>query len=367
MGKLSTPLPSKYKYRYEQILNILAASGEVPTNLYKYIDISNDTYRRLLSDLRKKGLIRTVTLNHLTGYILTLEGKQYLRGKKNLPLNFEDIRTKASDTVMRRRRHLLSAIYATFDKLNVLYETTRKPNRNTHKITDKGIVFYTSKEYKKELAETGDTFKGSRTHGLLVGGDFVYPIYVTNEKLPVFNKSEFNLVSQINTNYSQNENTNKAVLFCQDTTAAGDILREMFDFQATGQGVNILQSSIYKDVHIIPLDENLYVSFWSVYNSKKLQNALIKQMRIDTKETYYQCDGKIDGESVIFLFNLSVGKLKAFLSINERRNERAHIICYDYLAPIISSLITDKNKIKLKVIKAEWVLNHYIKPTKEEE
>ena len=354
MGKLKSPLPTKYKFRYEQILNIMALSGEVPTNLYKYIDITDDTYRRAISDLRKKGYIQTNSGNSLRGYVLTKEGKNYLCESGELSLRPEDIAVKSTDIQKRRRSQYFAALYATFDKLNIRYEPANKPTRAEHSKASNEIIFYAANEYKNELQERGATFKGSRTQGILVGKNTVFPIYVTNKQLIEFNKAEFGLVNQLSKDYFNGGEINNAIIFCPDTGATGEILNSLMHFEEIGKGVNILRTSYFKDVFIIPMDDHLQTSFQTLYNDKRIREVLTKQLNINTKNTYYQCDGYLnDNESVLFMLTLTAAKLKTFLSINKRKNTKGHIICYDFMAPIIKSQISKGNNVTIKTIKAE--------------
>ena len=83
IGKLQSPLPKKYHLRYEQLIQYLFLAGEVPTNLYEYMGISNNNYRKLFFKLRSSNIIRTVRSGSLCGYTLTANGKERLSKNKN--------------------------------------------------------------------------------------------------------------------------------------------------------------------------------------------------------------------------------------------------------------------------------------------
>ena len=357
MGKLKTHLPEKYKYRYEQILNIIAISGEAPFDLYNYIDITKNTYQKTIHELKSKGYIKTINTHNINGYVLTLDGKRYLRNESSLRLTFADIRGRTSDPKLRKRCHSFAVLYATFDKLGIQYEPSKKPQRNVHSMFDNRLIFYSAAEYKAEAGERGATFKGSRSQGIIVGKGIVYPVYIMNQRLIEFNISELGFVNQIGKDYYNGGEISNAIIFCTNTNAISGIIDDFINFEKNGKGENILHSSYYKDALILPLDDKLLLSFKTLYNYEKLKNILIRQLKINTENTYYQSDGIINqNENVIFMFTMTVAKLTTFISINKRTKSRGHIICYDFLAPIIKKYITAENSITVKIIKAEDVM-----------
>ena len=56
MGKKKSPLPEKYHYRYEQIIQYLFLAGEIPTAIYELLGISYDNFRKLISRFKQADL-----------------------------------------------------------------------------------------------------------------------------------------------------------------------------------------------------------------------------------------------------------------------------------------------------------------------
>ena len=358
MGKLKSPLPSKYKYRYEQILNLIAQSGEIPTDLYQYIGIKHDTFRQALSTLKRKGYITLKNDDKLKGYVLQTKGKEYLRENSRLYSNGQPIQQRVSDVKKRRRNHMFGILYATFDRIGIEYQTEARNKRKNHSETSEEVLFFSAGSYKTEWQERGATFKGSRCYGFLVGKGHVYPVYATNNALPEFTKAEAALVNQLSKDYREGEKIKHAILFCRDTESVKRIIGQLYDFEHSGKGENLLRSEYFDDIYVVPMNNCFEKSIKAIYHFDRLKSLVFDKLKIKPEYDSKMTDGYInETEGVIFLPTLSIAKLKPFISSNREKNKerthQEHIVCYDFNVSAVKEHIKNDNNIRIISIKTE--------------
>lgn len=347
MGKKKTPLPEKYHYRYEQIIQYLCLAGEISTTIYKLLGISYDNYRKLISRFKQRNIIRTVRLDGLSGYTLTSYGKGVLMEDMRFVKYDGCFDVVTSDTQKRRRMQSYSNLYALFDLYGVVYEKYNLPDINQLKFNNKKLYFYNSKDFKRG-EENSDAFKGSRSYGFIAGNNKIYPIYIGNKKLPQYTNREFGYIAQLRIKYNSLSKFEHCVLLSYDIDGVSQMLKDFINFEENGKGKSLTESGYYDDVIIIPMVRYFKLNFWCLYNEIEIRKSIISQLKIVNKESYIINDGFInDNEPVIFLINIAAAKLKLFLSLNRKSKIKGHIICFDYMCDTIRDLLKNDNNINI--------------------
>lgn len=350
MGQLKSELPSKYATRKEQLMNYAAFAGELPTELYKIINITNTNYRMYLSRLRNENTIRTIKSDGLTGYALTNMRKRELNRNVRYYGNLAEANM---DVRKRKRMQNFAMLYAAFDLQNIEYEPYSKPiiSQDIPFVTEE-ILFYTAYEFKKTQNNNGITINGSKSYGVLVSPQNILPVYKAVYNLPEFFSTEFNYI-QLLKRYFEGCEINKAVLMCNNLYAVGNISDAMMDFQLTNKGRDITDSGYYRNLILLPIMEHCKLLLWTLYNDKRIIDKVKKQLKINEKKSVIVNDGFIDNAPVVFMFNFDIAKLKLFLNFTSLNKAESYIVTYDFYVPIIQRILnTDKN-IKIIKIKTE--------------
>ena len=369
MGKLTSPLPKKYKYRKEQILNIVALSGEIPTDLYKQLNMTKDNFKKICSNLKKEGLIKSVITRNVHGYVLQLKGKQYLRKQSRIELYFQDIQTQTINIQQRKRNHQLARIFVILDLLDIPYEPSKKPSREMFNYKSSDVVFYTAQEYKQEQEERSKGFQGSRFKGLLIGCQKILPVYLANQHLINFHRTEISLINQIGKDYLQGGKIESAVIFCSDKLSAANIFSEINNYEDGKGTVDITSSSYYDEIVVVPLDENLSLAFQSIYKEERIKEFIKHKYQIKPGSSESIYDGILKGSEVLIAVNIEVIRISRYLSDKADKNETAYVFCYEYMKPIIERHISEFNQdrdeyepkltARIQTIKAEEIQNEY--------
>lgn len=348
MGKLQSPLPKKYHFRYEQLIQYLFLAGEVPTNLYEFMGISNSNYRKLFSKLRSSNIIRTVRSGGLCGYTLTANGKERLSKNKNYARYTGYTEATTSDANKRRRMQNYAAAYSVFDYAGVVYEPYIIPDINEIITNSSTIYFHSSKDFKREEDKSGTNFKGGRSYGFLAGKNEIYPIYIAHKSLPEFSNREFKYINHLRIKYTHGGGIRQGLLFCKDILAVKQIAKEYMSFETEQRGRSLTESGYFDDIYLLPMTEHFVLQLWSLYNADKIRNDVIGRYNIEPKTSYIVNDGFInETEPVLFLINFAAARLKLFLSANKGSNVKGHIVCYDYMYDVICSLLDGSNNINI--------------------
>ena len=114
---------SKYRSRTEQFLNILFYAHELPSDLYLQMNITYDNFRQYMSRLCRKGLIKKINNNSITGYQLTPRGKKLTRTQPEF-LKYQacvsDDVDRHTDWKYRYRKRQFAYLYVLFDSVGVI-------------------------------------------------------------------------------------------------------------------------------------------------------------------------------------------------------------------------------------------------------
>ena len=347
MPKKRINLPDKYKYSYEQLLQLLYYSGELPFDLYKYLDITAINYQKQISNLVHKGMVRKVYGEQLGGYVLTVEGKAAIENNTQIPKHNLETNTRKREIQKRRRMQLYARLYALLDKEGIRYEQGEKSKIEHFEVSDERLEFYSAAEYKKLLKTQSASFKGTRVFGYMTGKENLYPVYMTNSRLPEFSNVEVNFIGKIRNDFFQGAGIRKAILLCKDLKAIGNILTDYYNFLNDegikfGKGQDIFASNCFDDMYVVPTSEYFTDYFYSIYEDReKTKLNLIREhnIKIKVSKSVYVEDGFFSStEPVLMMFNVEINRYKKFVSFVKDKKMHGYLMCYNHLVPVMKSI-----------------------------
>ena len=270
---------NKYKSRYERLLNILFYSKELPTDLYNQMNMTNINFKKTISILKQREIVRCMYANDTKGYILTTKGKQLTLYHRYMKYrNCLDSERRQYDLPHRQRKRQFAYLYALLDRAGIIYEDFLKPSIDEVIISDNNVFFYTALDFKRMLGIDATIFNGSKSLGFFIGRGKIVPVYRTNQLLRSFAISEAKVPEYMKKIFKIP--VNEAVLICESDKAVADITNQLLQRSKiiTSSRINMVK---YKFFYIFPSDD----SFLSYYNDlytelSSTRQAIIEQYRI---------------------------------------------------------------------------------------
>ena len=335
----------KYKTRYDRLLNILFYSDELPSDLYEQMNMSHENYRKSISILKQRNLIRTVKNEGTIGYILTKEGRNltrlldYMKYKSCLA---EEKDRHYNMMKYRNRKRQFAYLYALLDRAGIPYESFAKPPLTEVTITSNKVYFYTALDFKRMLGIEATIFTGSRLLGFFVGRGQIIPVYRTNQMLKSFGSHETLVPEYMKRHFTVPVDT--AVLICESNEAVADITLQIFQNQNNDpkSGIN---TAYYKNFYIFPSDDSFLSHFADLFSAyREVEQTIIKLYNVSTAERdssgKYRIrlgSGFIDDNPILICAgNINVVSARGFIREAELNHKINYIVCKE----------RDKNYIK---------------------
>lgn len=326
----------KYESRYDRILNILFYAKEIPSDLYKHINMSHENFRKAISILKQRDILTRISRDGAIGYILTANGRKLTYWVKYM--KYRDCigdERRQYDIKRRSRKRQFAYLYALFDRMGIPYESYNKPDIGEAFDHNK-VYFYTALEYKRMLGIRSTAFKGSRVLGFFVGKGRIIPVYRTNHHMKTFSKEEALLPLFLQQFFSIP--VSEAILICNDERSVINITKQIISNTGNDEkkGVNTAK---YKRFYIFDSGDNFYSRFIDLYDDHSaLLQRLIKQNYIETtnrdKEGNYRlligtgfyrnnpvwfCPGIIDAVTLrLFARNARINEKMNYILCQER-------------------------------------------------
>lgn len=346
-------MPLKYKFRYEQILQYVFLAGEIPVDLYKYINITNNNYKKVLFKLRQKGYIKTIINDKLTGYVLTTTGKKLAAENIEYYKYAPYIEQREVRVEMRRRQHNFAYLYTMFDRLNIAYEPYKKVelSRDIVEYAGNNVVFYTAQEFRATQGEQAITIRGSRFYGILVGKGEVIPIYKTRYELIEFRSTEISLINLLSKYFRKT--INKAIFMCDNDYAIQSIMKQFIFEQQEIRGKDITEYGYYKNVYMLSAEKHLNLKLWTLYHEETMKKAVSSQFKVEEKDSYLINDGFINDMPLLFCLNYNIARLRSFLLYAKQHKKECYIATYDFMLHNVKILANGINNIRYIEVKSE--------------
>lgn len=326
----------KYDSRYDRLMNILYYAKELPTDLYTQMNLTHDNYRKAISILNQRGLIKKITKDGTIGHVLSLKAKQntsYILEYMKYRDCVDDISDRHQDIKRRSRKRQFAYLYALFDRVGIPYETFDKPPISNKSIRDNKVCFYTALDLKRMLDIEATTFIGSRLMGFLIGKRKIISVYRVNRQFKTLGRHEA-LIPELLMRYFTGK-INTAVMICSDDEAAVDITDQIIHHESDDPrfGVN---TAHYKCFYVFPSDDSFLSHFEDLYaDYTAKEQRLIEQYGIDTSDQdrygryrYKSGTGFLENHPVLVCAgNVNVVKLKYFVRHTVSNNKESCIIC----------------------------------------
>lgn len=339
----------KYKTQADRLLNILFYSDELPSDLYNQMNMKYDNYRKVISQLKQRELIRKIDRDGLIGYVLTSGGRELV--KQLDYVRYKDCIKEKKGTdysvIRRSRRRQFAYLYALFDRAGIPYETFNKPFITDYVISGDKIYFYTALDFKRLLGIKSTTIKGSRVLGFFIGKGRIIPVYRTNMMLKSFGSYEGLIPEYLKRDFTMT--TNEAVLICENEKAVIDITNQIIYDDGTNKTEGI-HTAYYDNFYVVPSNDSFIVHFRDLFNDNSgIEQAIISKYEIQTTETsehgivnVLPWNGLYKNDPIlIFAGNVDVVKAKDFILEAKHQKRLHYIICTErdknYLEAIAKS------------------------------
>jgi len=340
-------LPDKDTKVYK-LLEMIGIFGEFPTALLSRLNVGKGYEEKMVSSLKRHGLIRTHYEDGRRGLRLTTIGKRFLLAEN--PNRFEFYLSGYSDTNKvrcdphrRDRLHRIAEASVTMSNAGVSIFRDERPAIFSPSWEGgewiRAPAFYTSREIK----ESGSTFskiKGARAIGVMLTP---YNIFIT-----------YNLGSSLMKWRYRAEMRNKALIqnmLCLErmpkqyspNCICAILLADSMEFAQ-----KILENKIEQ---YMLLDDN-YENFFFVTNDERGEMLLRLLCHPDlcteldeilTGDLCYADPGALiendamteDGRPVILAYKCNLNRIQKFDTSLKLQNKRGVIICFDYQAEVL--------------------------------
>ena len=340
----------KYRSRQEQFLNILFYAHELPSDLYLHMNITYDNFRQYMSMLCRKGLIKKLKANGVTGYQLTLQGKKLTRTQpefyKYQACVSDDV-DRHTDLKHRARKRQFGYLYALFDRVGIIFEEHLKPKLTSAAVFEDQWYFYTALDVKHMLNVEATVFKGSRMYGLLVGFGQIIPVYIANFSIKTYTRQEALIPILMSRYFTVPVDT--AILICYCDAAVVNISKQINENLSNDskRGPN---TANYQKFFLLSSDDRFLSQLDDLSsNLDYMERLIIERYGIDTSETdsngRYRLKigtGFIDEHPVwVCPGNINSVILKRFIRNAELNDIESYIICTRRDAKNLEEIIGD--------------------------
>ena len=325
----------KYDSRYNRLMNILFYAKELPTDLYTQMNMTHDNYRKAISILNQRGLIRKITKDGTIGHVLSMQGKRsvctldYIKYRDCV----DEISDRHQDIKRRSRKRQFAYLYALFDRVGISYETFAKPPISNESICNNKVYFYTALDLKRMLDIEATTFIGSRLMGFFIGKRKIIPVYRVNRQFKTLGRHEA-LIPELMKRYFTIP-LDTAVLICCDDEAEIDITNQLVNNTDDNPRFGV-HTAPYQSFYVFPSNDSFLSHFEDLYaDYTAKEQRLIKRYGIDTsdKDRYSRYrhklgTGFLENHPVwLCAGNVNAVTLKYFIRNAVVNNRESYIIC----------------------------------------
>lgn len=317
------------------ILELIIASGEIPTDIYIQLNICHGTFRSIISALYKKKLIKRNISDTLHTYLLSAHGKNTL--SKYAPF------IKTSNNVSSRKRHIkLARLNAYWIGLSVTVSIPKEQSAKDLILSSfyDELCFINSYILKNSVTDYPEQIKRSKAYGLLTVFDHQYMIYYEPAAVDFYFEEE--LFCQDISKFT-GKDIKDMILIVDSLLQAAYWIYFMLDHFEWFYGDSL--TKLFHSVKLLVMDSYAEESFYVLTEEKKIEN--------DLKEMYPFLN-KIDDDIEHHLFlSLDYGKLQYLLArAKYNPDKKIIIITSPYLFELIK-FFANETKIEVLSIKED--------------
>ena len=320
------------------LLNLIHNSGEIPSDIYKPLDIKAGTFRAKITQLRQDGLIRRNFEDKVHTYLLTPAGRKRF---KIIP---PYIRT-AADLKTRLRHIRLARLNACLEGLNVTTFLEMNPplkNFANNQFAQDSLHFYNSYFLKPTVAKNSLGFRRSKAMGVLAGRDNAFMLYYSPEACDFYHEER--LFSNFVCDYMNIRYDEMKMMIVVDTLyQASYWLHFLLSQSQYFDGDSPLD--LFEKVQLLVLDRNAGESFELLYREVELAAAVMDEMKIQDRNMSNLSYNTINNgkkERFFFVFTLDIYHIRYIIATAEYETDKTvHIITTRYLSLVINALVKD--------------------------
>ncbi len=329
-----------------RLLTFTALSGELPTDLVPRLGIGEQYGEKLITSLKRDGLLKTYYRDRLRGYRLTAKGKKLLLMENPRRFSFyltgcSDTNQPRSDYPRRLRLHQAARTYCLMANAGVTLFRDQKPDLFSGISAAPAApfpfpAFYHSREIK-ELGHETVKINNSRSMGILLAENCVYPVFYTGDAVLKWEyRTEIRLKAFLFHHLRQGNLTFypqlpgiHALLIGRDMDMAVRLMESTGGFR---HSLFTLDTSFdyFHFVPDTPAGEILLRLLCSPSRQKQLSALLLSDLEPANADAVMDCDALWKGYPALLAYDFDMLRISRFLTTLKLRSQTGHIICFDF-------------------------------------
>lgn len=245
-------------------IKLILNSGEIPSDIYRQIDIPAATFRSAIAFLKKNGYIRRNFNDSFHTYLLNAKRKQYK--------NYREAYIKTTNILTaRKRRARLARLNVYLEGMNVSTFLGDNPPIKEAVLNNYNLRFYNSYYLKLKATDFPEKIRRSKAFGLLCGhGKNILVYYEPTSIAADFYIEELLFRDVV---YSYINSTVREMLLVVDTPSHAAFWT-FFLMHHDEYFYGDRPSAYFDSVNILVADENAFESFVALYLEKGLLMVL---------------------------------------------------------------------------------------------
>ena len=326
-----------------QLLELVAVSGEFPTEQLTRLNGGNSYKLNVVKTLKSKKLLRTYYRDRLRGYRLTFHSKNALCADNPMRFGFylsgsSETNFVKSEITRRLRLHRIAETTVTMMNANVRIHRGEKPSvfspiwKEGLSITIRTPAFYNSREIK-EMGTVFTKIRGARSVGVLLTADRAFVVYNLGSSLMKWEyKAEMRTKALMKTVLCRERlpmqyqpEAIQGLIFGNDMNLAYEILSE------ESKQYFVLDGN-YEHFFYLTNDrygERILQLLCDAELTERLESILYDDLYDDTSNI--DCDAfDKNGCPVLFAFFCDLPRIKRFDTALRLQNKPGTIICFDF-------------------------------------
>lgn len=354
---------------YYRLLELIAVSGEFPSDNLKRMGIGESYGEKLVTKLKEDKLIKTYYRDKLRGYRLTSRGKKFLLAENSERFFFylsgaSDTNQPRSDYARRLRLHQASRTYVLFANAEIPFFRDRKPALFSGVSPDTVTVlprpvFYHSREIK-ELGNETTKINNSRTIGILFADTCIYAVFYTGNSILKWEyKTEIRVKALLAYHASQgilrswyrHDTPIHALLIGNDMETAIKLMTSTGGYR---HSLFTLDTS-FEYFHFIPdshAGEILVKLLCDSVSCRKLAALLLSDLDMPDAGLGLEHDATTkEGNPVLLAFDFDMLRISRFLTGLKLYQCYGHLICFDFQEAAL--LLYCGNTVTISIIDLE--------------
>ncbi len=320
------------------ILSLILNSGEIPSDIYKQLDIKPGTFRAKITLLHQEGLICRNFNDTVHTYLLSAGGRKCFKTLSPYVRTATDIKT--------RLRHIkLARLNACLEGLNVTTFLEMNPplkNIAKNELAKNNWFFYNSYYLKPTVSENSLCYRRSKAMGILIGYENAFMVYYSPYVCDFYNEER--LFSEFTGRYiNKNPDEIKMIIAVDTLYQAAYWLYFLLDHSHFFNGESPLR--LFRKVQFLVLDSYAGESFELLHREKEYASMLTEKLnaeKLNLNDLSFvkMCGG--DKELYFFIQTLDFSRIRYVKATAEYGvYKTVHIITTQHLLPVINALLKD--------------------------